>query len=59
VIVKKFSKKKKLTVFEQHALNIARANAKMPPAIAAVLGGPSPSTAREIVKELERKMKGK
>lgn len=44
---------RELTVPEKHQLRIARDTLKMPPQLAAVMGGPSISEAKEIIRRLE------
>jgi hypothetical protein len=47
--------KRELTVFEKHALKIARDTLRMPDAMLGVMGGPSKAEARETIKRLTGK----
>jgi hypothetical protein len=46
---------RRLSVFDRAALKIALENARMPPQMAAVMGGPMPDDAKKQVRELARK----
>ena len=46
---------RRLTVPERHQLRIARDTLRMNPAIAAVMGGPTPDEARKIVRRFDRR----
>jgi hypothetical protein len=45
-------KRRKLDVFEQHALRIARQTVRMPDAMLGVMGGPTKEQARETIRRL-------
>jgi hypothetical protein len=53
------ARKRELSVFDRHALKIARQTLNMPDAILGVMGGPSKADARETIRRLTGKDPGK